>query len=71
MEEYGNYISVALLPLLAILQPHRWKNFGIAIFDLPAFILCVHFAHLSYFSISPIQTVFNLIIAPDHGKRMI
>ena len=27
MEEYGNYISVALLPLLAILQPHRWKNF--------------------------------------------
>ena len=27
MEEYGNYISVALLPLLAILQPHRWKLF--------------------------------------------
>lgn len=28
MEEYGNYISVALLPLLAILQPHRWKFFS-------------------------------------------
>lgn len=27
MEEYGNYISVALLPLLAILQPHRWSFF--------------------------------------------
>ncbi len=27
MEEYENYISVALLPLLAILQPHRWKFF--------------------------------------------
>jgi len=27
MEEYENYISVALLLLLAILQPHRWKNF--------------------------------------------
>ena len=26
MKEYGNYISVALLPLLAILQPHR-RNF--------------------------------------------
>ena len=28
MEEYGNYISVALLLLLAILQPHRWKYFS-------------------------------------------
>ena len=28
MEEYGNYISVALLLLLAILQPHRWNNFN-------------------------------------------
>ncbi len=27
MEEYENYISVALLLLLAILQPHRWKIF--------------------------------------------
>ena len=27
MEEYENYISVALLLLLAILQPHRWKFF--------------------------------------------
>ena len=27
MEEYGNYISAALLPLLAILQPRRWKLF--------------------------------------------
>lgn len=27
MEEYGNYISVALLLLLTILQPHRWKDF--------------------------------------------
>ena len=27
MEEYENYISVALLLLLAILQPHRWKYF--------------------------------------------
>jgi len=33
MEEYGNYISVALLPLLAILQPHRWKIF-ISMFGL-------------------------------------
>lgn len=29
MEEYENYISVALLLLLAILQPHRWKNFSL------------------------------------------
>jgi len=28
MEEYENYISVALLLLLAILQPHRWKFFN-------------------------------------------
>ena len=34
MEEYGNYISVALLPLLAILQPHRWKYFTEYGFDL-------------------------------------
>jgi len=31
MEEYGNYISVALLPLLAILQPHMWKNFDLSV----------------------------------------
>ncbi len=29
MEEYENYISVALLLLLAILQPHRWKKFDV------------------------------------------
>lgn len=38
MEEYGNYISVALLPLLAILQPHRWKNFSTS-YSLPSCIV--------------------------------
>ena len=27
MEKYGNHISIVLLPLLTISQPHRWKYF--------------------------------------------